>query len=228
MVIGGGLVAKGFKTYRNNNGCLIFASGVSNSETTYASEFEREKKLLQCAIKENQDKIFVYFGTCSVYDESSKSLPYIKHKLAMERMIKEYHNNYHIFRISNLAGKTNNAHTVLNYFFLHIIHNEFFNLWKNAFRNIIDLDDAVFLCDYIIQQGLFKNEIVNIANPENYPVVKIVQLLERINKKKANYNLIDKGGNPAIDTKPIQYLFPILDINFGENYLYTTLKKYYS
>jgi len=227
MVIGNGLVANAFRTYKNNEDYLVFASGVSNSASEDPQQFEREKILLQDVLKEHHLKTLIYFSTCSIYDESLKNSPYVKHKLAMEELIMKRQSNYHIFRISNLAGNTSNPHTVLNYFFQHIFRYDFFYLWKNACRNVIDVDDAFSVTDFIVKNNLFKNETINIANPVNYSVIKIVELLEEIIGKKGNYSIIDKGGTPEIDVKPIQHLFPILNMSFDESYLKKTLKKYY-
>lgn len=226
MVLGNGLVAGGFKAYEQDERYLIFASGVSNSTSRDIRAFAREKDLLKKTIGENPEKILIYFGTCSIYDESLQDSPYVIHKLEMESMVAK-HNHYHIFRISNLAGKTNNPHTVLNFFVQHIRSGDFFFAWKNASRNIIDLDDAVAVCSHIITQGLFKNEIVNIANPANYPVTQIIRAVEETLRKKGNYELIDKGNAPVINTQNIQKIFPALNIYFDDNYLNNVIKKYF-
>jgi nucleoside-diphosphate-sugar epimerase len=228
MVIGNGLVANAFKMYKNDEDYLVFASGVSNSANKDPQQFEREKLLLERALKDNSSKMFIYFSTCSLYDSSLKGLPYVNHKLNMEALIQKEHNNYRIFRISNLAGKTNNPNTMLNFFFQHIASGTFFNVWKNATRNIIDIDDAVLLCDYIINHGLFKNDTVNIANPHNYNVQLIVKTMEKVIGKKGNYGIIDKSSIPEIDTTDITPLIETLNINFDDGYLLRTLKKYYA
>ncbi len=53
MVIGQGLVAKGFSSYQADNNYLVFASGVSNSSDKDIANFEREKKLLHEIINEH-------------------------------------------------------------------------------------------------------------------------------------------------------------------------------
>lgn len=228
MIVGRGLVANGFKTYVNDDRFLVFASGVSNSANTDAGEFARECSLLKSMMDAHREKTFIYFGTCSVYDLSLQHSPYVQHKLAMENLLRAEHGRYHIFRVSNLAGKTDNPHTVLNYFYQHIINGDFFQLWKNASRNIIDIDDAVTVCTHIMEENLFMNQVINIANPENYPVVKIVEFIESFTGKKGHYTLVDKGSNPVIDTSTIRPLFPLLNTRFDAGYLNRVLEKYYS
>ena len=228
MVVGNGLVANGFKAYNDNDTCLVFASGVSNSSSTDNNAFARERDLLRKTIKEYPGKTLIYCSTCSIYDPSMQDSPYVKHKLAIETIVKEEHDDYHIFRISNLVGRTDNPHTVLNFFIQHIISGHFFFLWKNASRNIIDIDDAVAVCDWIIQQQFFKNEVVNVANPVNYKVTEIIQAIETFLEKKGNYELVDKGINPDIDIQTVKKFFAPLNIQFDKDYFSRILKKYYT
>jgi nucleoside-diphosphate-sugar epimerase len=228
MVLGSGLVANGFRECQDDENCLVFASGVSNSANTDTGAFEREANLLRKSLQQHAEKLFVYFSTCSIYDPSLQASPYVNHKLAMEAIVQEFHGDYRIFRISNLAGKTNNPHTVLNFFAQHILSGDFFSLWKNASRNIIDLQDAVAICDYLIQNKLFKNEVVDVANPVNYPVLQIIRVMEEILGEKGNYELIEKGYDPKINTLPIQPFLSELKIPFDKGYLIKTLTKYYA
>ena len=72
------------------------------------------------------------------------------------------------------------------------------------------------------------NTIINIANSMNYKVSEIVENLEKLTNIKANYNLVDKGDeNWQIDISEISEIIKNNKINFNENYLYKTLKKYY-
>ena len=116
----------------------------------------------------------------------------------------------------------------MNFFANHILSGDFFSLWKNASRNIIDLGDAVTLCDYLIKNKIFRNEVVNVANPVNYPVLQIIGVMEEMLGKKGNYELIEKGYNLEIDTSPIQPFLTELKIPFDEEYLMRTLTKYYA
>jgi nucleoside-diphosphate-sugar epimerase len=116
----------------------------------------------------------------------------------------------------------------LNFFAQHILSGDFFSLWKNASRNIIDLQDAVAICNYLLQNKLFKNEVVNVANPVNYPVLQILRVMEEILGKNGNYQLIEKGYDPKINTLPIQPFLSELNIPFDKGYLITTLTKYYA
>jgi len=227
MVLGSGLVANGFKAYNKDENYLIFASGVSNSANTDNIEFSRERDLLKKAISDHPKKILVYFSTCSIYDDSLQHSPYIRHKKEMEKLIQENHSHYHIFRVSNLVGKTDNPHTVINFFAKHIQSGQPFLVWENAARNIIDMEDALAVCNYILENLLFENEITNIANPSNYPIREIVRTIEEVLHRKGNYELIHKGSHPDIDTSGIRKIFTVLNMRFDNEYLRRTIKKYF-
>ena len=227
MVIGNGMIAKRFSFYTDDNRWLVFASGVSHSLENSPEEFEREKTLLENSIENNPGKTLVYFSTCSIYDPSLHHSAYVLHKLRMEELITTSASSYIIFRVSNPVGKTNNHHTVLNFFVEHIVTQTFFTVWKYASRNLLDIDDMFALCHHIMQGSRQLNKILNVANPVIYPVTAIIEAIETHVNKKGNFVLAEKGNSPLIDTSEIQPLFNQLHIEFGQLYLPKLLQKYF-
>lgn len=227
MVTGSGMIAKRFSSYADDKRRLVFASGVSHSLAIKKEEFEREENLLRRAIAGNPGRTLVYFSTCSIYDPSLGSSAYVLHKLKMEGLIREKVPSYLIFRVSNPVGKTNNHHTVLNYFVEHIVGQLFFTVWQYASRNLIDIDDMYAVCHHIIQEDSEPARIVNVANPVNYPVTAIIEAIETHFQKKGHFVLTEKGNSPLIDTSEIQPLFSQLRIEFDQQYLPKLLKKYF-
>ncbi len=228
MVIGNGLIAKRFGSYRDDKRFLVFASGVSNSKTSDAELYKREAVLLLQCLDDYDGKTFIYFSTCSFYDHEEQGSAYVLHKKALEDLVKEKAGQYYIFRISNLAGRTGNPNTILNFFYNHIVDQSPFSLWVNTWRNLIDIDDAFMIMDHIIQNKLFKNSIVNIANTENYPVTAIISTMEQALKLQANYTSIDKGHFFSIDTSAIIPVLNELKINFDKQYLPGLINKYFA
>ncbi len=227
MVIGNGLVAKRFESYNSKDNFLLFASGVSNSKTKNPEAYSREMKLLKDSVQEYNTKTLVYFSTCSIYDPHEKGSAYALHKLQIEDFIQNRAQLYHIFRISNLAGKSSNPNTLLNFFFNHVKNGVNFDLWTNACRNIIDVDHAYIIVDHILKHKLFPNQVINIANPVSHPVKKIITAIETFLNIKSNYIEIDKGTCFEIDTSAIQPINQKLEIRFNQEYLYDLLNKYY-
>lgn len=227
MVIGNGMIAQKFASYREDDRFIIFASGVSNSKNKNEEDYQREQILLQDTITANKEKRIVYFSTCSIYDNTENNSLYVLHKKNLEHYIQNNAMTYNIFRVSNIVGKSQNPNTVLNYYLYHIREKINFDLWINATRNLIGLEDVFSIIDYILKHQLYKNQIVNIANPEGYPVEKIIKEIECFLNIKANYSAIDKGGTYEVDTSALMAITAILNIDFSKDYLKRLLQKNY-
>ncbi|HSV10702.1 MAG TPA: NAD-dependent epimerase/dehydratase family protein [Hanamia sp.] len=227
MVIGNGMIANRFMDYKKDDDIIIFASGVSNSKDTIEQNFSREFELLEKTIKNNAEKILVYFSSCSVEDEDLQNVPYVIHKRNIEKFIQQNATNYYLFRISNVAGVSNNPYTLLNYFILNILQNNIITVWKNAYRNIIGIDDMYSIANIILQEEKLLNTTLNIANPENYSVPSIIRQIEEHLHKKAIFNEIEKGDNYTIDISVIEPIIKKLGIHFNDDYLASILKRYY-
>ncbi len=227
MVVGNGMIAKRFIAYQDDNSCIIFASGVSNSSNKNVEQFNRETYLLEKTIAENPLKALVYFSTCSIYDNTLQSSSYVAHKIAMEQLIKKNCIQFIIFRVSNPVGVTSNPHIVLNYFIDHIVSQKYFTVWRSAGRNLIDLDDMYQICHTILSEKRKQQAIINIANPYNYSVAYIISVIESHFGKKGIYDWVDKGSSPQIDVNEIIPIIRQLQIQFGEDYLCKLLQKYY-
>jgi len=228
MVIGNGLIASQFYDFHLDPDVVIFASGVSNSASEDPAAFSRERALLEAAAAKNKDKKIVYFSTCSIYDPSSSHNAYVKHKLEMEALVRTATPDFLILRISNPIGKFNNPHTFFNYFVQCIKTGQSFEIWANAERNIIDVDDFYQLSKLLIDDNSFNRGTVNIANPYNYKVPVIIAAMEKHFGKKGNYNVADKGGALQIDTQVVRGLLKIHPVNFADNYIDKLLQKYFS
>lgn len=227
MIIGNGMLAKAFAHYKTDNDILIFASGVSNSKDVSEKSYDRERKLLQETILRYADKKIIYFSTGSILDEEQINSFYVKHKLRMEELIVKQCAQFTIFRLTNPIGKTNNKHTILNYLSNQIKTETKFTVWKNAKRNLMDLDDVITVCNYIIHDKMYHNNTVTIANLNNYKVIDIVMILEKYLGKKALFSLEDKGGVPQIKQPELKNMYEKLSIQFNEDYLENILKKYF-
>ena len=228
MVIGKGMMAKAFAAYINKADVTIFASGVSNSSEQNQEAFQREERLLCDAINNySRTSVIVYFSTCSIYDRSVNKTPYVRHKLKMESIVSENTKQFYIFRLPQVIGKTSSK-TLIKVLFDKIQNEECFDLWIDSYRNLIDIDDVVLTIGFIIQNNLFKNEITHIASPFNTPVLEIVKIIEMILNKRANYAVVKKGANYAVELGRCMEIYNRLGIRFSEDYIKKTIEKYYT
>lgn len=228
MVIGNGLLANAFLQYEDDTSCILFCSGVSNSQCKEQHEFDREFNLLKDTINQYPEAKLIYFSTCSIHDVSLQGSMYIEHKLKIEQYIQSHATKFLIIRLSNVVGFTKNKHTVLNFFFQQILNNIPFTLWEKSYRNLIDIADVEKIVSYILQQDLFSNSILQIANPISTSSLEIVKKIEHYLNKKAIYESIEKGTTFDIDLQLVEPVIKKLHLDFDNMYLDNLLKKYYT
>lgn len=226
MVVGNGLLARRFEAYQQNQQYVIFASGVSDSKSENELDYARELQLLRQTIENNMDATLVYFSTCSIADPSLRGNRYIAHKLTIEQLLQTECSKYLIFRISNVAGPGGNPKTIFHFLVQAVTQQQNFKVWKNAYRNLIDVDDVLSLIDFSIQKGE-RNNIFTIAHPISLPAPVIVQTIETYFGIAAQYELVDAGNNFFIDNQFVTEIAPAAGVNFEGNYLHRLLQKYY-
>jgi len=228
MIIGNGMIAKAFKEFKNNSSeYIIFASGVSSSKTEDKQEFIREQQLLEMTLDKYQDKFFIYFSSCSLLNEKLKNDKYHQHKLNMENIIKKKISKYLICRLPNVVGKDNNKNTLIAYLVKNILNNRPINVWSGAVRNIIDIDDVVKIVFYIIENNIFVNQTVHIANKSNISIFDLINKLSIYLKRDVNIITIQTEIETLTIPKDISEISDKLLIRFDNNYINTIITKYY-
>jgi nucleoside-diphosphate-sugar epimerase len=191
MIIGNGMLANALREYDRDD-LVFFASGVSNSQETEKSEFEREISLLNYASGHYKDKKLVYFSTCSIYDISKSESPYVQHKINIERIISDISDDFTIFRIGNAVGAGGNPNTLINFLKNAIESNKKITLHKNAGRILVGADDIAEFVSNTLNQ--FKNQHIDFAYPYQFTPLEIVQRMEASIGKKANYETVNEGA----------------------------------
>lgn len=228
MVIGNGLIASLFTDCDDeiSDHVIFFASGVSNSLEDRIEAFEREENLIRETIEAFPNKIFLYFSTCSIYDESKKDSKYVLHKLKMEKIVEQTCPKYLIVRVSNAAGKGGNPHLLMNYIVNSVKNDEVLNVYTKATRNIIDVDDVKNITKSLVRSNLL-NRIVNVAYPENYTVAELIGIVENFFKRKVAINTIEEGTSYEINCAEVNAYFTATKMNNKEKYMENILKKYF-
>ena len=228
MIIGAGMIGSAFDhLYGDSEEFLIFASGVSNSTCVDPLQFTREENLLIDAVNRYINvTYFIYFSTCSVYDISLVAQPYVIHKKSMEDIVLS-HPGGQVIRLPQVAGLHAPPNTFLASIKNKIIFEEEVLVWRNAFRNIIDLADVVSILNFYIREKSFPCRKLNIANTLNYSAEQIVRTMGALLNRKVRATLVDKGGGCYIDVGHIEKIIPLLGINFDDKYLERVIKRYY-
>jgi nucleoside-diphosphate-sugar epimerase len=144
----------------------------------------------------------------------------------MEQLVRT-HPCHLILRLPQLAGRSKNPHTLLNYLFAKISREERFTIWGNATRNVIDVDDVVRITRHVVDEMGLRRETINIANTSNHSVRDIVSTFELICGKAAVCDVVDKGRPYPIDVRRITPVLPAAGVDFRSGYLRDVLRKYY-
>ena len=225
MIIGNGLIANAFKPYfEKEPNFIIYASGVSNSQGHCKKAFLREREMLINAL--SAEKFLIYFSTCSIDDPELQDSLYVNHKLAMEELVCQSR-DYMIFRLPQVVGKTPNRDTLTNYLFDKIVSGGRFQVWQNAMRNLIDIEDVALIVAELIRNAKICRTVINVACPYCISVVDLVAIFESVVGKKANYEVVDAGGTYAIDTSIVAEAALELGVDFYDSYISRLIRKYY-
>ena len=225
IIVGSGQLAKCFmKTSLNH--VVVFASGVSSSKCVDIEEFQREEDLLFKHLKLIKDKKFIYFSSCALSVNDYELNDYYKHKKNMENLIKKYFDNYYIFRLPQLIGDLTKHTTLISFLYNSIIDEEKFNVFHKGYRYVIEIEDV----RKIVESYLVNKQsciTIDIANPCRYRVLKIVNILESLLRKKAIYEVVSKEDMYDLDLSSILLFIEEhkIDIDFGEDYLEYKLEE---
>jgi len=229
MIVGSGLIARAFSRHASQMGdSCIYAAGVSNSGCTDASEFARDEDRLRAAMATLAPSTqLLYFSTCSVGDPSLAGSQYVVHKRKLEEIVRA-RSPHLVIRLPQVAGVTPNPHTLLNHLYARISRSERFDLWRNARRNIIDVEDAASIIAYLVAREKAVDETIDVACPHSAAMHDIVKALEAVTERRAIYREVDRGAAYEIDTARIARAVQGAGVRFGADYLARTVRKYYT
>lgn len=229
-IVGNGFIAKKFNKYKlflKKKNYYIYAAGVSNSTLRNKKQFLRDYNKIKKFIKNINKNKLIYISTCTIFDPNRKNSNYIKNKIKIENIIKKKLNNYLIIRFPEIIGYSKNKYTLINYFYHNIRNFKKFNVYINAKRNLVNIDDAVKLTLYFLKFNSTSKEI-NIANLIYLSPLKIINILENFLKKKAIYKLnFKKLKQWKINNSINKNILIKNKIEFNSQYLINSLKKYY-
>ena len=218
-------MAQTFKDYRMNADVTIFASGVSNSLEDNQDAFDFEMAMVKS--QSEKDAKFVYFSTCSIEDPSRHEKEYVNHKLNVEQFIQEHFDRYFIFRLPIIVGKSENPHTLTNFFYNQIVSNNKFKVYRNACRYLIDVDHVKQIADTILATDKFLNQIISVSLDNRVRVQDLVEIFETVLSKKANCDLVDSGVCYSLNGHIPHDLIREAGIELTENYNLELIQKYY-
>jgi nucleoside-diphosphate-sugar epimerase len=204
-IIGNGMIAKEMDVPFD---VIVFASGVSNSQSTSWSEFEKEINLL---FKNTQkDQKLIYFSTVTVHQK--QKTPYIAHKEIMEALIRDICPEYLILRLPNLIGPNQNTSQLIPALVKQILNGEV-TVQRGAKRCILDVADVPKITNKLLSEK--KNGTFDVFGR---PI-----LLEDLVHQIANF----LRAKPKINlVPPIDYPDLEITIDLEDDYYRRIIKKY--
>lgn len=222
MIVGNGLIAKTLIEFKDNPDVVIFASGVSNSQEVDSTVFEREKDLL---LSQERDKRIIYFSTCSIFDVTAQQTRYVKHKIAMENLLKYNFTKFKIIRLPSVLGNSNNPHTLFNNILNKINLGEEVTVVRGAWRYLLDVDDLKIIIPLIIKTDSIYP--INITYGNVVSVLSIVEILSALLNKGVKINLVNGGIPFHINNLEFKQLLLQNNCNiYTDEYNVNCLKKY--
>lgn len=222
MVVGNGLIAKTLDIFKDIPDVAIFASGVSNSREVNSSAFEREKKLI---LSQNRDRPIIYFSTCSIFDVVAQQTMYVKHKIAMENLVRYNFNEFKIVRLPTMISNSNNPHTLFNHILNKINLGEEVTVVRNAFRYFLDVDDLKIIIPLIIKTD--RNYSINVTYGNVMTVLSIVEIISALLNREVKINLVNGGVPLHINNLAFKQLLFENNINlYSDEYNINCIKKY--
>ena len=133
---------------------------------------------------------------------------------------------YLIARVSNAVGKGGNQHTLINYLIQSIQNQDEIKVHIDATRNLIDVCDIAKIVLNLIDSERI-NKIVNVAYVDNYPILKIINIVEEFLGKNGRLTLEKQGQSYSIDIPDSMNYFRENNLLDKEIYLKRVLEKYY-
>ena len=227
MIIGKGVIANRFKDCSLQLKYLIFAGSVNDASIQDKNIIQAEEKAVTDALSEYNDSTFVYFSSCSILDSEAAHTPYVQHKVHMEKLIQSSAKSFLIFRLPQVIGFFDTKSSLVNFLVDAIVNQKKFELWCNAQKNIIDIDDVYEIVVEVLKRRILTKKIVNIASSHQTSVIQLVNEIEKFFGLTANYILVNKGTSYDLDIFPIKPVLSDLHIEFGEAYIQTSLNKYF-
>lgn len=227
MIIGNGLLGSAFKRdgFGVEDDLVIFASGVSYSDEVRVEEYRRELEMLSEII--GLDCYIVYFGTCSIFDNSLIKSVYVKHKISIENLLRQRGRSL-VVRLPQVVGAGGNKDNLINFLIDKISNGVDFDLWANAGRSLIDIDDVVHFTKKSVDYFAPEYGCINIAAPGRLKILEIVSIIEECAGRKAKFNILEKGVDYFIDVSQAVSIFDDYYSIFHPGYFRELIEKYFN
>lgn len=199
----------------------IFASGVSDSRESRATEFAREAELLETVSARCAGRL-VYFSCCALAAPGGPGTPYLAHKASMEARVLAAGGC--VFRLPQVVGPGGNPHTLARFLHAHIAEGRRFQAWQGAQRNLIDVDHVAAIVLHMAADAP-PSSLRTVASPFTHSMPELVAIFERFTGRKARCTWIDRGDPLPVDASAAIAAAMYLGIDFSSGYTERILRR---
>ena len=226
-LVGRGELATAFARRAPIAGALVVAAGVSDSSCADEAQFTRERTLLRDCIARAGDRALVYFGSCGVVAPELAALPYYRHKLAMEALVREAARRPMVVRLPQLVGRGDNRRTIVNAFHAALREGREITVHCDARRYFIDVEDVVEFVRHAVGSGALPPVPVDVACPQPYAPLDLVRALEAATGLAARVRAVAGGVRYPLDTAAFAREAANLGWDLGPDYLGRAIARHY-
>jgi nucleoside-diphosphate-sugar epimerase len=134
----------------------------------------------------------------------------------------------YVIRLPQLVGPNAPEGTLITTFVSKMRQGDEIHVWANAVRNVIDVEHAARIVGAWLAMGCNNVRILNVANPQTVPVMRLIEAIEGALNLVARVILVPKGAPYKIDTEAMRPAAISADVRFGSDYLTRTIRKYFT
>ena len=227
-VLGAGLIASALNHIADGyDDAVAFATGVSDSSSTDAVQYRRERSMLRETIEQARasgERLIYFSSGGAVYgrwagpaNEQAAAQPrtaYGRHKVACEEAIVSSGVRHVILRLPNVVGDAGNVKQLIPSLVAQVLTGHV-HVYTRAARDLLDAEDMARTLAAVLD-ATPESAIVNVATGRSITAEQIAREICRILELTPDLELIDAGHPQLFDiTKLRQILgrdpFPVDD-----------------
>ncbi|GHF28293.1 NAD-dependent epimerase/dehydratase family protein [Streptomyces morookaense] len=230
-IIGRGFVAQNFRTIAHRHpDVVVYATGVASTTATSSADFGRDAEQLYETIRacRSSGRRLVFLSTASsaMYGAVEgaavedgpvfPSMPYGRHKLAMEVAVARSGVDFLICRMTNLVGPSQRPHQLLPSLVAQVRSGRV-RVHSGAHRDLLDVAHARAAMDGLLEAGV-SGETVNLASGFSVPVEDVVAYIEQQLGMKARRETVAPAGQGSaapVSIAKLARLLPGIEQRFG-------------
>ncbi|GAA0297021.1 NAD-dependent epimerase/dehydratase family protein [Streptomyces polychromogenes] len=231
-IIGRGFVAQNFRAIAHRHpDAVVYATGVASTTATSSADFDRDAAQLYETIRacraEGRRLVFLSTASAAMYGSCEgaameedgpvyPSLPYGRHKLAMEVAVARSGVDHLICRMTNLVGRAQRPHQLLPSLVSQVRAGRV-RVHSGAHRDLLDVAHAGAAVDSLLQAGV-RDEVVNLASGCSVPVEQVVSCIEDRLGMRAEREVVapaGRGSAAPVSIAKLKRLVPGVEEQFG-------------